>query len=418
MQKTFPLSKVRPNPFRDLNTYPIDEKKVDALIASFKKTGYWGNIVGRQNGVGVNIAYGHNRLEAMHRCMKKTDEVEIITKELSDADMIRIMADENMQEWGTSATIEQETIRAVVQAYANNKIELELPVALEETDEKKNQHGSTKGKKGGGGVRRAPHFQSCDLGVFRGPKNAKEMKALKPYNAYTVAEFLKWLKPGGQVSDRVRNALKALEAQEDDLIDPKDVKGLGSGQVRYIVEAARAIEKSYDRGIDSPQQKKVKKEGKQVAKKAAKAALQRLQTEVGKKNEPKNKNEIKAKDKNGAKGKRTAKPQKKKDKPKGIGIRDVVREMYTHRRPIPEDERLPDVCDFVTKLTRNLDKILSGADSRWEKLNEVVKFREDIDKSDKENLTGALNDLVNRCGRLIDAIEGKTTKRLLKGRKI
>jgi len=43
---------------------------------------------------------------------------------LDDADMLRIMARENMEEWGTVATIEHETVRAVIDAYAAGKIEL------------------------------------------------------------------------------------------------------------------------------------------------------------------------------------------------------------------------------------------------------------------------------------------------------
>jgi hypothetical protein len=38
--------------------------------------------------------------------------------------MLQIMGRENMEEWGTSAWVEQETIRAVVLAYAEGKINL------------------------------------------------------------------------------------------------------------------------------------------------------------------------------------------------------------------------------------------------------------------------------------------------------
>ena len=49
-------------------------------------------------------------------------------RDLSDTKMAQIMAHENMKEWGASADVETETIRAIVQGYADGRIELpELP---------------------------------------------------------------------------------------------------------------------------------------------------------------------------------------------------------------------------------------------------------------------------------------------------
>lgn len=96
-----------------------------------------------------------------------------------------------MQEFGTSAKIEQETIRAVVLAYAEGKIELIKPKA---------------GKGSGKGLRYAPSFLVAK----------EDFKGLKifPYNAESIARFLGWMS-GNQVSPRVRNALEALEAYQD-----------------------------------------------------------------------------------------------------------------------------------------------------------------------------------------------------------
>ncbi len=45
MQKSFPLSKIKPNPFRYMDRYPIQRDKVEALKQSFRRTGFWENIV-------------------------------------------------------------------------------------------------------------------------------------------------------------------------------------------------------------------------------------------------------------------------------------------------------------------------------------------------------------------------------------
>jgi hypothetical protein len=85
--------------------------------------------------------------------------------------------------WGTSATVEQETIRAVVQAYADGKVELPKPRAIEVDDN---------GKIKGGTVYSAPSFQRYK-GDFNAIKNA--------YNAESIARFLGWM-CGEQVSLR------------------------------------------------------------------------------------------------------------------------------------------------------------------------------------------------------------------------
>ncbi|MHC4181514.1 MAG: ParB/RepB/Spo0J family partition protein, partial [Planctomycetota bacterium] len=181
--KLFPLSKIKPNPYRQMDRYPISEEKIEALIGSMGRTGYWDNVVGRVQNGHVELAYGHHRMIAFERKFGKRVKMNIIVRDLTEDDMLRIMADENADEYGTSATVEQETIRAVVDAYAAGKIELEAPAV---------------GKKGSKSVRYAPSFRVGHL--FNDDK-----KMAKPYNAESIARFLGWMTPGGQVSPRVRN---------------------------------------------------------------------------------------------------------------------------------------------------------------------------------------------------------------------
>ena len=56
--------------------------------------------------------------------MGPDESVEIIVRKLSNEDMLRMMAAENMEEWGTSAWVEMETVRATIAAYGKGLIEL------------------------------------------------------------------------------------------------------------------------------------------------------------------------------------------------------------------------------------------------------------------------------------------------------
>jgi len=178
MLKKIPLSKIVANPYRKMDTYPIREDKLEALAASMGRTGFWENVIGRQKNGKVELAYGHHRWVVFERVYPGAS-MPINLRDISDADMLRMMADENMQEWGTNALIEQETIRAVVLAYADGDIELKKPKL---------------GERGGKGLRNAPGFRIVKGADFKGLKNCP-----KPYNAESIARFLGWMS-GDQVA--------------------------------------------------------------------------------------------------------------------------------------------------------------------------------------------------------------------------
>lgn len=221
MHKTFTLNKIRPNPHRNMARYPIHRKKVEALKTSYRKTGFWGNIVAREVGGFAEIAYGHHRLVALQEEMTPRAKVDLIVRKLDASDMLKMMADENMHEYRTSAEVEQETVRAVVDAYAAGEIELEKP-------------GSTKARN----TRYAPSFR-VDF-AFKDDKR-------KPYNAESIAEFLGWMS-GKQVAPCVRNALTALELAEE--LDAEDemveiARGLSTEQSKVVVAAVKEVKKAH-----------------------------------------------------------------------------------------------------------------------------------------------------------------------------
>jgi len=105
------IKDLHPNPYRDMEHYPIDQDKIQSLKDSIEQTGFWDNILAREiNGV-IQIAYGHHRLEALKQVMKPTDYVDIPVKKLDDATMIQIMANENMEQWEMRPGVINETVK-------------------------------------------------------------------------------------------------------------------------------------------------------------------------------------------------------------------------------------------------------------------------------------------------------------------
>lgn len=104
------LKNLLPNPFRKMKQYPIDRQKVESLKNSITETTFWDNILARKKGKKFEIAYGHHRLIALQELGIK--EIDIPVRVLSDASMLQIMANENL-EWNTTPAVVCETIAAV-----------------------------------------------------------------------------------------------------------------------------------------------------------------------------------------------------------------------------------------------------------------------------------------------------------------
>jgi len=102
---------LEPNPFRRIKSYPIDKEKVRSLKESIHETTFWDNLLARKNGTDkYQIAYGHHRLIALRGL--KIKEIDIPVRQLDDAMMIRIMANENIES-NRSPAVVNETVHAV-----------------------------------------------------------------------------------------------------------------------------------------------------------------------------------------------------------------------------------------------------------------------------------------------------------------
>lgn len=231
------------NPFRHIERYPIREEKIAALQESIFETGFWDNLVGRKAGDRVQIAYGHHRREALLRSFDPDHEVSVVVRDFDDEHMLKIMARENMEEWGSSVIVEHETIRAVVEAYAEGRIELAQPGPMARD------------------IRYAPSFvPDPDRGQH-------------PYTAQSVAEFLGWVEPSGRPQQKVSDALAALAFIEEGTLSEADFVGLSTAQARAVVEDARRARAMQDANAKAAQQKaeeraKAAEKAKQAAAKA------------------------------------------------------------------------------------------------------------------------------------------------------
>jgi hypothetical protein len=235
------VSDLHPNPFRHMDRYPIRREKVDALRESLRKTGFWDNVVARQQDGRVEIAYGHHRLVALQEEYGPEQEVNVILRDLDDTKMLQIMANENMEEWGNSVWVEMETVAAVIEAYDAGQIELKAP------------------------------YQGPASGQFRTASNL-------PYSAQTIADFLGWHQKDkdGQVtgpSYKVATAINALDLIRQGVLTDADFVDLGTTQAMALVEQTR-------RALGEREARRLQKQAEEQRKAAEAAARERARAEA------------------------------------------------------------------------------------------------------------------------------------------
>ncbi len=242
----FAIKDIKPNPFRHLDRYPINDEKVEALRESIRTTEFWDNIVARKVNGSVEIAYGHHRLTALRLEYDEDHEVNLIIRKLDDGTMLQIMARENMDEWGYNVLVEQETVRATIQAFADDTIQFgTLP--------KDTRHSY---------LRYAPSFLNVRPDV--GPRRVYTMNSL--------GKFLGWLtKPEkshkqGKPSRRLERSVRALELIEREVLVEDDFVGLGGHAAWEMIRQTQATLGRHGQT----------KKGKRVAKKVANEIAEKI----------------------------------------------------------------------------------------------------------------------------------------------
>jgi hypothetical protein len=98
------IKDIRPNPYRNLEKYPLKREKIDYLKESIRETFFWKHITAREKNGFYELACGHHRIEALRELGIK--EIDIPIEDISDEWMLLMMIREN----STQETQDTDTI--------------------------------------------------------------------------------------------------------------------------------------------------------------------------------------------------------------------------------------------------------------------------------------------------------------------
>lgn len=413
----FAIKDIQANPFRHIDRYPIRADKVAALRESIRTTSFWSNVVARQRDGKAEIAYGHHRLRALREEYGPDERVELIIRDLPDEQMLKIMARENMEEWGTSAAVEHETVRAVVEAYGEGKIELP-PVAPDAAPRY---------------IRDAPSFVA---GREPGARPAH------PYTARTVGQFLGWMSPSGATQDKVENALAALQYIEEGLLAEADFDGLTTKQAEAVIEQARraaaqreaaarlhrqqaeqaareaaaaerrreqfererqAQQEAAGRAKDAEERRRAEAEARRLAEERRRAETQVRQAERRQATEQRQEAEEREQ------GRRQATVVGRtvsRELQAGAGYRDApaIAARVAEKKKGPP----PEMNDFARRLATDLNTVLDpDRDARTQRLEVMIEFRDSLSPSLRTDLARTLDQLAARAGKYAKRLDGE-----------
>ena len=142
------------------------------------------NLLARAVGDELQLAYGHHRLVALKQL--GVEEIDIPVKDIDDATMLRIMANENMAEWKPAPGVVIETVKA-----AKDFIEAELA------------------KYGTWEEFRAAKNSSPILDAITTEPSFRSIKG-QGAGRYTIQSFLGW-----KSATKIEDTLKVIKEEED-----------------------------------------------------------------------------------------------------------------------------------------------------------------------------------------------------------
>jgi ParB-like chromosome segregation protein Spo0J len=337
------VADLRPNPFRDLKRYPVKDDKVEALRKSIRDTTFWDNLLVRKANGDDNyeIAYGHNRLAALKK--ERIEEIDVPVRKLSDTDMARIMAHENMEEWGSSADIEAETVRAIVKGYAEGRIELPKVHGRAVT------------------LRIAPHFKLVsDVTEASSREEAS-------YSAETLSKFLGWNE------SKIENLLNVLATTEEGLIEEADTVALTARQAATVAREVKRI----NRETEDPT----------LAKAVGKRLAAGMHTASGRRS-----------------GKPGGNLKGARQEVTITTARQKANEMAGLNRR-KKKVKMPPINDFADSISTALADIFPTPRLQ-EKLDAIIQWRAQLGADQRRRLIGALHALAKRAERFAEKLEG------------
>lgn len=372
MRKSYALSDILPNPFRRMESYPIRRDKVEALKESIESTGFWTNLVAREINGRAEIAYGHHRWVALRELYDQGHEIALEIRDLDDARMIQIMARENMEEWGSSAAVEHETVRAVVKAYADGRIELEQP---------------------------AKDVRQEAIRYVAGARTRR------PYTAHTIAAFVGWANV-----QKVQYAMGALEFIDEGILDESDFAELGTKAAQAVIVEARRARDHRERVAD--QHRKQAEEAAARAK-AEGDAVERRRLQRASAAALKNAEKVREL---GTRQARHVGRELANEIRTGETTARQARDRARQLDEIPKVERPVWADDAVGKLASTINRILDPDGDLAMKIESAIAIANDCTPSVKDDLAKTLDQLATRASGYAEQLRGTpaTNNRRLK----
>lgn len=375
MLKSVLIESLDPNPWRRLDEYPLIHVKIAALKESIAQTGFWGTIVARPQDDGrYEIAFGHHRRVALQelfaeRCPKVKSQVQIIVRDLTNEEMIQMMARENMEEWGTSAWVELETVRSTIEAA--EKGEIVLP--------------------------RIP--ARTDPGVIRPCKSNCMVK----YTKATVATFLGWTVDSDHGTKRpnfaCETAFRALDMIEAGIISEDDVRGLTRVQMNEVVGNAAKIHRGE---MDLAEYNREESERARAKAEVAPTSVerQRLEKQATVYAEQADEHEAAAVSKQREFGKEAADLFRE-----GKGIRDVRGKADQLRPASPRAAKVHNVDELADRISAKLHRIANDDDDLSGDVVLLKQCRGDLSSRAAASLCQSFTSLIGRLERMRGAFK-------------
>jgi hypothetical protein len=348
------------NPYRRLGPNPERREKVEQLKESVAQTGLWPRLMGRRKGAKVQICYGHHLLAALRELYPETYKIPVEVRQYADSDMLAIMCRENMAEWSSDALTLLCTMEATLDAYDDGVIELE---------------------------------------PARG--NSWLTANNKKFGKDKLAKFLGWIGKSGQPARKTDWTLHALELIREGELAHSDFAGLSDEQAYEMVAEIRRRKKA--REFDAKQAE----ERAQAANEAAAKAQSDLEKNEALEYERREK----------TKAEEMRKYAKRETRAVANALSEGLREGSIGKRQIREKAQevlppdpfqppkaVPEIRGVARSLAADIDKMLSPDDSRCQKIDELIQYRNHLDPISNELLARALEHLSQRTTRLAKAL--------------
>jgi hypothetical protein len=132
------LKDIHPNPYRDFKMFPLNWEKVQKLRDSIHENGFFEGILARKKGNRIELIYGHHRLEALKLEYSPDHVMEIpFQEDVSEADMIKMMVDENDPAYNANIQTIDEGVEAARRYLVKNRDLLRMLLESEHAEVKR-----------------------------------------------------------------------------------------------------------------------------------------------------------------------------------------------------------------------------------------------------------------------------------------